>query len=47
MPNRCVLSDGACNREKGCTVHPVWKKVEKSIVDILSGVTLKDLARTM
>jgi Rrf2 family protein len=47
MPNRCVLSDGACNREKGCTVHPVWKKVEKSIVDILSGVTLKDLAKTM
>jgi len=47
VPNRCVLSDGACNREKGCTVHPVWKKVEKSIVDILSGVTLKDLAKTM
>jgi Rrf2 family transcriptional regulator, iron-sulfur cluster assembly transcription factor len=47
LPNRCVLSDGACNREKACTVHPVWKKVEKSIVDILSGVTLKDLAKTM
>ncbi len=47
MPNRCVLSDGACNREAGCTVHPVWKKVEKSIVDILSGVTLKDLAKTV
>jgi Rrf2 family iron-sulfur cluster assembly transcriptional regulator len=47
LPNRCVLSDGACNREKACTVHPVWKKVEKSIVDILSGVTLKDLAKTI
>jgi len=47
MPNRCVLSDGACSREKGCTVHPVWKKVEKSVIDILSGVTLKDLTRTM
>jgi len=47
MPNRCVLSDGACNREKRCTVHPVWKKVEKSIIDILRGVTLKDLAKTM
>jgi Rrf2 family transcriptional regulator, iron-sulfur cluster assembly transcription factor len=47
MPNRCVLSNGACSREKGCTVHPVWKKVEKSVIDILSGVTLKDLTRTM
>lgn len=44
MPNRCVISGGACNREKGCTVHPVWKKVQKSVVDTLSGVTLKDLA---
>jgi len=45
-PNRCVLSDGACSRDRVCTVHPVWKRVEKSIVDILSGVTLKDLAKT-
>jgi Rrf2 family protein len=44
MPNRCVISGGACNRETGCTVHPVWKKVQKSVVDILRGVTLKELA---
>ena len=47
MPNRCVLSDGACSRDRVCTVHPVWKRVEKSVIDILSGVTLKDLAKTM
>jgi len=46
MPNRCVLSDGACCRDRVCTVHPVWKRVEKSIIDILSEVTLKDLAKT-
>ena len=46
MPNRCVITGGACNRDKVCTVHPVWKKVQTSIVDILSGVTLKDLSQT-
>jgi Rrf2 family iron-sulfur cluster assembly transcriptional regulator len=46
MPNRCVLSDGACSRDRVCTVHPVWKRVEKSIIDVLSGVTLKDLTKT-
>jgi Rrf2 family protein len=45
MPNRCVITGGACNRDKVCTVHPVWKKVQTSIVDILSGVTLKDLSQ--
>mgnify|MGYP001770061672 CR=1 FL=1 len=44
MPNRCVLSGGACSREKGCTVHPVWKKVQKSVVEILGGVTLEELS---
>jgi Rrf2 family protein len=44
MPNRCVLSGGACSREKVCPVHPVWKKVQTSVIGILSGVTLKDLS---
>lgn len=43
MPSRCVLTGGACSRKEGCTVHPVWKKVQKSVVDILGGVTLEDL----
>ena len=43
-PNRCVMSSGACRREKVCPVHPVWKKVQSSVVEILSGVTLKDLS---
>lgn len=44
MPNRCVMTGGACSREKICTVHPVWKKVQSNVRDILGGVTLKDLA---
>ncbi len=43
-PNRCVISGGACSRQKACPVHPVWKKVRSSIVEILSGVTLEDLS---
>lgn len=46
MVNRCVMSGGACNREEVCTVHPVWKRVQAGVIDILSGVTLKDLAGT-
>ncbi|MGE5844630.1 MAG: RrF2 family transcriptional regulator [Syntrophaceae bacterium] len=46
MPNRCVMSGGACSRQKGCTVHPVWKKVQTNVREILSGVTLKDLSTT-
>ena len=44
MPNRCVLSDGACSREKGCTVHPVWKKIQANVRETLGAVTLKDLS---
>jgi Rrf2 family protein len=43
--NRCVIIGGECNREKNCTVHPVWKDVQASIIGILGAVTLKELAR--
>jgi len=46
MPNRCLITGGACNRDKVCTVHQVWKKVQSNVREILSGVTLKDLAKT-
>ena len=44
MPNRCVMSSGACSRDKVCTVHPVWKKVQANVRETLSAVTLKDLS---
>lgn len=44
IPNRCVVGSGECARDASCTVHPVWKKVQKQVREVLEGVTLKDLA---
>jgi Rrf2 family protein len=45
VPNRCLISSGACDRVVNCTVHPVWKDVQGKVVEILAGVSLADLAR--
>ncbi|HEY6874453.1 MAG TPA: Rrf2 family transcriptional regulator [Geobacteraceae bacterium] len=45
MPNRCLLDGGACDRGEGCTVHPVWRKVQSQVVQILDSVTIEELAR--
>lgn len=42
--NQCLTAKGLCNRETFCTVHPVWEVVQDKMKDILSHVTLKDLA---
>ena len=44
VPNRCIMAEGICSRDTTCTVHPVWKEVQKSMRDILFKVTLKHLA---
>lgn len=43
--NRCLMGKSVCSRETFCTVHPVWKKVQDKMKDILSHVTLKDLTK--
>jgi len=45
-PNRCVVAPGECDRDGFCTVHPVWEQVKLQIRQLLSGITLKDLAST-
>jgi len=44
VPNRCIMAAGICSRDISCTVHPVWKEVQKSMREILANVTLKHLA---
>lgn len=44
IPNRCVISAGECVRDTDCNVHPVWKRVQVQVREVLAGVTLKDLA---
>ena len=42
--NRCLIDDGACDRDAFCTVHPVWREVQEKMKAVLCNVTLKDLA---
>ena len=42
-PNRCLTSAGACERDGICSVHPVWRKVQTQVKQILDSVTLAEL----
>jgi len=44
IPNRCVVNPGECSRDISCKVHPVWKRVQEQVRDVLERVTLEDLA---
>jgi Rrf2 family transcriptional regulator, iron-sulfur cluster assembly transcription factor len=45
MPNRCLIGSGSCDRDDQCNVHPVWRKVQGQVIEILDSVTLEELAR--
>ena len=42
--NRCLREDGDCDREEFCPVHPVWDRIQKTLVDRLESTTFADLA---
>ena len=44
VPNRCLIGTGNCGREAECNVHPVWRKVQGQVVQILDSVTIEELA---
>ena len=46
MPNRCLIGEGACDRDSYCKVHQVWHEVQQTIVDVLEAVTIEDLAKS-
>jgi Rrf2 family protein len=41
--NRCVVEPGACPRDRFCTVHPVWARLQGIITRELDAVTLASL----
>ena len=45
VPNRCLSGRGGCDRDGECLVHPVWRKVQSQIVQVLDGVTIEELAK--
>lgn len=40
----CTVRDGMCLREDRCAARSVWKTVKTAVDDILSGISLKQLA---
>ncbi len=44
IPNRCVSKPATCDRSGVCLVHPVWRRVQEEVRDVLKGVTLKELS---
>jgi Rrf2 family protein len=45
IPNRCLIGNGACDRDAVCNVHSVWRTVQIQVVQILDSVTIEELAR--
>ncbi len=43
--NRCVTRPGACPRDRFCTVHPVWLRLQALVTRELDAVTIASLAR--
>ena len=43
--NRCVAHPGACQRDRFCTVHPVWLRLQALVTRELEAVTIASLAR--
>lgn len=42
--NRCVIEQGSCGREQFCSVHPVWKKMQRKLKSELGRISLRKLA---
>jgi len=47
VPNRCLIGKGSCAKDADCPVHPVWRKVQLQVVQILENVTIEELAQKM
>ena len=44
MLNHCLREDGECDRESFSPVHPVWDRIQQSLIDRLESTTFADLA---
>jgi Rrf2 family protein len=44
--NECLPGGGGCERSVWCGAHDVWVKAQAALANVLSGVTLEELATT-
>jgi len=43
--NRCLLREGECNEEKGCSLHQVLGEAQERLLDIFNRTTMQDLCK--
>jgi len=43
--NRCLVREGECEEEKGCSLHDVLEEAQERFVEVLDRTTVEDLAR--
>lgn len=43
--NVCLVSGKSCARKESCPAHPVWKRVQSAMLEILRTALIADLAR--
>lgn len=41
--NRCLVRPGACPRDRFCTAHPVWRRIQEVLIRELEAVTMAAL----
>lgn len=42
--NRCLIRPGLCPRDRSCTAHPVWERIQAVVARELEAVRIRDLA---
>jgi Rrf2 family protein len=45
-PRRCLLGDGLCGHNPGCTVHEKWAPIARSNADFFAHTTILELLST-
>jgi Rrf2 family protein len=42
--NICLIHGRSCNRKAHCPAHPVWARAQQAMFEVLSGITVAELA---
>ncbi len=42
--NLCLVHGRSCARKRHCPAHPVWARAQQAMLDVLSGITVAQMA---
>ncbi len=43
--NLCLVGKGACPRQVGCPIYPVWREAQRRMLEVLEATRFSDLVR--